>query len=823
MTATLLASLFTVIAASSALAAPVASVTSAGSVPREGTSAGTASFSFTEDGVADWDNGTLTVTIEDNDSNPTVHFVGPGTLTAPDSLGASLSVGDNSFTVTITDGDDLNQELFSVSGLKIKADEDAALGGIETTYVGTGDFVAYFDAATATATGTLVTPVAIGGTAATIQVTSVCPFDSPTGGAIGNLEFATSAEAVAMATDGAVSGAGQQNVTFAATVNGHLGGEAVSQDIALCAGGAGVLAAAGTVVDSLDLDVEYGPFGVQPGLFNQEIGGFILSERSDPFLTVGTVISATITTAGVVWSNSIEANTHDSALALANETSTLSADRKTVTWTVGTASAAGDFGYVHSNGTWNVDVAADAVLGTAIDVTVTAGSLLIVPTSVTLGYINNVIAGTAATPIVYIGENDQQTGMVTIKESAIGSFTSGGSNNVFSVTLEDGEFFTRAPYAVVTLSNLKLRDPGTLLGVASLKGVLSNGSATATWTIYSASTDVPASIDIRGSDAAGAVLAAGSLNGARINVPAGLPIGTVNLNIASGTATNQTDFAILPIATRAFRNSVVVTALSQPVIPAGSADSLAGNISITETLTGQFRTDQTICVAILPRASNNAIQDTFLKTANTNDRPVVIATPGSGLVVGPVSIGCSEDNNIATNTTNSFQFDILQQAFAPNLGVITVSNLHYITVADAPAGNVLVSVFGSTDGTATEFQSIVSNAKIGAQVAGTAATRLGVTQVGAFTTATKVQKVGKYVTYRFDFGVAAAGQAIKVWGATKTGNDWTAFTAVTTRTANASGVVYYYIRQSAATWKSFRAQWTGGGVYTPARQSRWIP
>ena len=125
--------------------------------------------------------------------------------------------------------------------------------------------------------------------------------------------------------------------------------------------------------------------------------------------------------------------------------------------------------------------------------------------------------------------------------------------------------------------------------------------------------------------------------------------------------------------------------------------------------------------------------------------------------------------------------------------------------------------------TGVDFEAFVSNAKIGSAVAGTAATRLGVTQVGAFTTATKVAKVGKYVTYRFDFGVAAAGQTIKIWGATKTGNDWSAFTVVTTRVANASGVVYYYIRQNSATWKSYRGEWAGGGVFTPARQARWIP
>ncbi|MBI3749846.1 MAG: hypothetical protein HY262_13525, partial [Chloroflexi bacterium] len=734
MSAALVASLFTFIAAGTALAAPgTASVGSAGSVPRAGTSATAATFTFTEDVANDWGftssvPGTLTVTIKDSGNNPTVHFTGTATLVAPDSLGASVSVGDNSFTVTLTDNDPLNAEKFSVQGLKIKADGAAALGAIKTTYTGTGGLSGYFDAAPK-ASGTLVNTVFIGQTLALVNVTSVCDF-AATGGGNGSYVFASPTESVTGTASANVGG--QQTLTTAAFTAGHAAGTAVTQTLAACAAAAGTLASAGTVVDSLALTVDDGPFGVQPGLFNQALGTFKLAERTDPIFTVGTVVSATITTPGVVWSHSLEANTHGSALELANETSTLSADRKTATWTVGTASAAGTAGYMHENGPWNVDVAANAVLGSTIDVTVTAGSLLVIPTSVTLGYINNVIAGTAATPTVYIGENDQQTGMVTIKEAVIGSFTAGGSNNVFSVTLGGNEYFTRAPYAVVTASNLKLRDPGTLLGVASLRGVLSNGARTATWTIYSASTDVPASIDIRGSSADGTVLPAGSLNGVRINVVPGAPIGTVNLNVASGTATTQTDFALLPIAVRAFRSSVVVAALSQPVIPAGSSDSLAGNISITETLTGQFRTSQTICVAILPRSTNNLTQDTFLKTANTNDRPVIMTNAGSGLVVGPVSIGCEADNSPLTNTTNSFQFDILQQAFAPTLGQITISNLHYITVADAPTGPVLVSVFGDNGvgfdeqpGGATTFQTVVSNARIGSAIAGTAATRLG--------------------------------------------------------------------------------------------------
>lgn len=101
-----------------------------------------------------------------------------------------------------------------------------------------------------------------------------------------------------------------------------------------------------------------------------------------------------------------------------------------------------------------------------------------------------------------------------------------------------------------------------------------------------------------------------------------------------------------------------------------------------------------------------------------------------------------------------------------------------------------------------------------------AASALGVSPNGPFTTTTKVQTRGRYVTFRFDLGVAAANKPVVILAATKTGTTWSGFTAVTTRTANAQGVVIYYARQSTATWKSYRAQESTTNV-TPARQARW--
>lgn len=101
-----------------------------------------------------------------------------------------------------------------------------------------------------------------------------------------------------------------------------------------------------------------------------------------------------------------------------------------------------------------------------------------------------------------------------------------------------------------------------------------------------------------------------------------------------------------------------------------------------------------------------------------------------------------------------------------------------------------------------------------------AGSALGIAPNGPFTTTTKIQVRGRYVTFRFDLGVAAANKPVTILAATKTGLTWSGFTAVTTRIANAQGVVIYYVRQSTATWKSYRAQESTTNV-TPARQARW--
>lgn len=828
MSAALLASLFTVIAASSVLASTT--VTSAGSVPRGGTSTNAVSVTMTENTAACFaaGGGTLIYTI----TTAGVTFDGTPTIAAPGSLGATVTSTTTSFTVTATASDTGNIEQITVSGLKLKATTAAALGAITATLTGT---LSACVLGTATAIGTLGTQVNAAATpAVTINVTSQCGFDN-TATTLTQATFTTGGPDGRDLSLVTALSAGVQTATFSAGTNIHTVGQTVSQTVPACA----AALSPGTVVDVVVQNVPAGAATVQPGEFNQAVANTTVTELTAGYLADNTVLTFTLNT-GLFSNSPIAWVSGGTGLTLGGDTvvisqspCNLSFDRKSCSVTVTDVSTAaaqvtlGDAGNVAGVGTAVadpvlVDIPAGTAIGSAINITVTGAPAIVVDVDAqTVAFVARVVVGTAAQPTIYIGENDQPTGQITITESGAGFFTDGtGSNNAFALCLRTGESFTRAPFAVVTAGDLKLLVG--LVGGTSVLGTLYNESTTgascARWTVYTASTTA-STIEIRGSDSAGAVLPSGANNGPRLSVPttglAAAPGATVS-DILIGTQANILAGLGLSSkvsnATRAFRNQPQVVAVSQPVIARGATRAVLGDITITETQAGQFKATEVIEICILSLATpagNNAVA-TFT-SGNTADNPIVTTNTGTGLLAHV---------NAGTIGGSCFDLTVDQQASGA-LGVITISNMIVSVLGDAPVANLLVEVESFTAGTKI-FQT-VSPARIGNPIAGTAATRLGVTQVGAFTTSTKVQTVGRYVTYRLDFGVAAAGRAVQIWGATKTGNDWSAFTVVTTRTANASGVVYYYIRQNSATWRSYRGFWVTGGAWTPARQARWIP
>lgn len=176
---------------------------------------------------------------------------------------------------------------------------------------------------------------------------------------------------------------------------------------------------------------------------------------------------------------------------------------------------------------------------------------------------------------------------------------------------------------------------------------------------------------------------------------------------------------LVSTAIRAFKSSVVVSGASRPIIAAGSVDALAGNIIIGETLHGQFQPGQEICVTILPRASDGVLtQDTFVKTATTNDLPITTTNAATGLLVSTVSTSglppkLESSSVLLPTLSTGFRFKVAQRSSGSSLGQITISNIHLITVVGALKGPVLIDVMGDAQGGAIAFQTIVSNALIG--------------------------------------------------------------------------------------------------------------
>ena len=140
----------------------------------------------------------------------------------------------------------------------------------------------------------------------------------------------------------------------------------------------------------------------------------------------------------------------------------------------------------------------------------------------------------------------------------------------------------------------------------------------------------------------------------------------------------------------------------------------------------------------------------------------------------------------------------------------------------APFNTGVASAIASVAGvTGTQSASITIGAVVlpPAVTAGTNASALGITKTGPFTTATKVAALGKYETFKMSLGAAAAGKSVSILVASKnSAGVWSSFATLTSRTADASGNVYFYWRSSSAAWLSVRGSFNG---MTNAVQGRW--
>lgn len=838
-TAALLASLLVAVAAPAALAS--ITQTSAGNVAQGSTSAGTATFLFTENSAAALTTtGHMYVTITPAAPGAgTVTWAGTPVVSAPDSLGVIVTFSAlNVLDIRIRGFDNTNVETISITGLKVKASADASPGAVVATLSDDGAGAVYgaFVGGTTTAYGHLAQAYGIGSTDFVVALdTGSCPFDPA-----GSASVTVGSESVTWGTITADSPAiGQYSFTNpldAFTVN-HLANEVVTQtSVPAC--NTTALGAPATVVTAAAVDYD-GPYTVYPGEANSPAGDIYVTEpfygTATPldgagFLAKSSTLTYTIATDGVVFSGTPSVSDDDITMTLSGPI--LSSDRKSVVVTVTAAS-----GSAAEVTLYNIryDVASTVAGGTFIDVNVAlSGGKLITGNPAENAVVFRGINATAPTPTVYIGENNQATGLVTLTEQDAGFFQSGtGANNVLAVCTAAVDYsFTFAPWAKVTAGDLRLRE-GDVSSPDNIVQGTWDGSNCYTWTVWTGSTTA-STIVIGNADFS---------TGPLINVDPDQAPGIVAMRIYSGNGTSYTSgqLATVPFAVAAFRNQVAVTALSQPTIPVG-AKSKAGAIQIAETANGQLKRWEAICVEIVPRTSFGFIQakyDTVIQALNTAELPTVTAT--GGLVISPVEMsdedcygqqvdGPSIGPGMGIGTFSlSFSFDVLQQSTAGN-GTLVIDNINLLTLADAANGPVLMNVYGfGGSPTDVEFQAQVSNAKIGVKSAIkiNAVSALGlIPNQGPWSISTKVAAANKFITWKFDGGAALAGKTVRIYVATKNSSGgWGPFVNLTGRIANASGVAEFHWRAT-GTWVSVRAYYAGDATYAPSwsspRQGRWL-
>jgi hypothetical protein len=502
------------------------------------------------------------------------------------------------------------------------------------------------------------------------------------------------------------------------------------------------LAPIGTVVDALWAgawwhgwtDLDDLPL-VQRGLQNsQEAAGIIMGEwkpvsGEDSYIPKGK--TATVTLAldpamGVRWSSPIPFDDDQPAVSPVGGTCQPSSDRFTLTCLIGGTdeTQAWAFGYPdHFNmfecpndkavgpedfpvdpcgelmTLLDASAASPAAADVMVKITVTGSTYLVFPSSVRIARLNNVVGATADMPNIIIGENDQQSGTISLMEGKAGVLGD-PEDDMIGLCYKSAETFTRAPWLVVTAGDMKLRNPSNpdMVPTAAAPGtpvqaVLKMWSRVgfncAFWIIYNKST-VASTLEIRGSAADGTALAAGAAHGPQLNVGStlrpGPSIGSLNWGDDSAWEDTGTEFNRVANAVRVFGGTPVVTAISNPEIWRGMTSQAAGDVTVTEVATHQFGRGEEINFTVLPNNLRDLIPSVRFDTNRGN--PVVSTNAAATGLIAHFD---------GWHTAVQFEVEVDQRAFVPIVGawvpgVITVSGMRYITTNDAAYGNILLDV-----------------------------------------------------------------------------------------------------------------------------------
>lgn len=835
--AALLASLFTAVAAPAVFA--TSAVTNGGTIYRGGPASAAITFSFNEDTVNQWADGSATLTMKDSAAGTTIKFSGTPVCTATGTPGISCTAavsgaGSNILTITVAGTSSTRTDGLTVTGLKVKAGATAPTGAV--TVAATADTIG-LSTVSQTASGT----VGVGGTTAT-DVPFILNTGSPafqvtdTVNGISNLSIgAPNAESVAITVVGA-------SLTTAAQSFAHPQGATLTQTVVnpfnatvATVGDTTTLSSAGTATFVQNVNNQTG------SLLTLDLGyaGYVVK---------GTVITFSIVTPDVQFSNLAGLGSWE---GVSNGTSVLSLDRRTITYTTGSTTTVD--GSVVTYGSSGFDIG-NVPNGTPVEVAATVGALHVNGSPATVGTVGTTLVGFSASQPpanILIGSNDQTTALLTLRELAAGTLQDelSATDNGFKICItSDNASFSRAPWAVVTAGDLKLNNAGAAATQLAMTWITNDCYG---FRVFSQST-VASTIEIRGgADAANTTpLPSGPTNGPRISVPYNELPSQVYIQgwiVDTGTSATANYFCDgtctavgvpVVVAYLTYANAPKVIALSAPYMAKGGVHQLAGSLQITEGYPGQFTTGYiNVC---LPQSSM------------ANSSPAVNFSGFSDIQQYAASdLPRIDTNNAASGMTAYFNDWTTFSTSARNWldvpcfelyvdhgsltapGVITISNILYDVKSDAPNGPIQVEVSNYGDAYnhyyGDTFDTTVVNANIGVQptAAFKVGTALGATKNATFTAKTKIAKLSGYVTWRFTGPAALAGKIVTISISTKQADGtWGAFVVKTSRFVDLNGNAYYWLKSAKATWLAIRATYAGDATYalstSASPQARWM-
>jgi len=478
------------------------------------------------------------------------------------------------------------------------------------------------------------------------------------------------------------------------------------------------------------------------GTAGQTPGDIVIQEATGTIgeLSAGTIITLTlptgVTNAATVGVTPVADVGSGYALA-ADVNAVCTTGQNTITITVGTAAVAFPGIIVIPGATFKYDLAAATPAGD-INVAVSSNngkaSTTPVKNGVAVTATTTNSCTTAPIPKIVAGINAQAAGNLKIVENVAGVLA---NTKTIAVTCPSGVAFNAPPVATPTAGGTSINLNAAGAGVA-VAGVLSNANRTATWTVTAASTAA-----------------------ATINIPANLDVttGTANGNVdytIGGTATNLTKGAVTvaEIVTPGTTNACTTSPV--PSVTIGVLNQAAGNLRLTENVTGALLAGGRTIILTLP------VGVTF------NAAPVATPTDAAINIGGGPGVAqagtLSNANRVATWTVTA------QAAAATQLNIPSALDI----AATVPVGAVDVAISGSAGATAGAVT--IANAR------GAAALTAASTPTLAL--GTQNQSIGDLtVTEGFTGAYAAAANIDLVL---PSGVEWAALPTVTVSGSNLS-------------------------------------